>query len=211
MPSEVTESLLWGGASEAPRGGGIDLDEVVLRISACEEEDLTDFSESRLTRLDLEEDLLVSVTLSVLEELFLIFRSPFSVAGLTCLGTELRRYGGMLQCQLASHQMRWEMWKWKDEKGSGLKYSERGRRTHEESLVMQICTIEKWTYPSLGAFWVAMKELGNIGHDRLLVRTLHVNVFRVQKPGNSQFSIRNLTKNANSMSKSDDFGWIMCH
>ena len=107
VPSEVTESLLWGGASEAPRiGGGIDLDEVVLRISACDEEDLTDFSESRLTRLDLEEDLLVSVTLSVLDELFLIFRSPFSVAGLTCLGTELRRYGGMLQCQLASHQMR---------------------------------------------------------------------------------------------------------
>ena len=79
------------------------MDEVVLRISACDEEDLTDFKESRLTRLDLEEDLLVSVTLSVLEELFLIFFSPFS--GLTCLGTELRRYGGMLQCQLASHQM----------------------------------------------------------------------------------------------------------
>ena len=106
FPSEVTESLLWGGASEPPLGGGIDLDEVVLRISACDEDDLTDFKESRLTRLDLEEDLLVSVTLSVLEELFLIFFSPFS--GLTCLGTELRRYGGMLQCQLASHQMRWK-------------------------------------------------------------------------------------------------------
>ena len=52
VPSEVTESLLWGGASEAPRGGGIDLDEVVLRISACDEEDLTDFSESRLTKGD---------------------------------------------------------------------------------------------------------------------------------------------------------------
>ena len=116
VPSEVTESLLWGGASEAPRGGGIDLDEVVLRISACDEEDLTDFSESRLTRLDLEEDLLVSVTLSVREELFLIFRSPFSVAGLTCLGTELRRYGGMLQCQVASHQIRCEILEWKVEK-----------------------------------------------------------------------------------------------
>ena len=87
------------------------MDEVVRRISACDEEDLTDFSESRLTRLDLEEDLLVSVTLSVLDELFLIFLSPFSVAGLTCLGTELRRYGGMLQCQVASQQM--EIWKWK--------------------------------------------------------------------------------------------------
>merc|ERR1719192_2846279 len=36
-----------------------------------------------------------------------------------------------------------------------------------------------------------MKELRNVGHDRLLVRTLHVNVLRVQKPGDSQFSVRN--------------------
>ena len=59
------------------------------------------------------------------------------------------------------------------------------------------CTFyEKWTYPSLRAFWVAVKELGNIGHDRLFVRTLHVNVLRVQKPSDSQFSVRNLIKNS---------------
>ena len=98
------------------------MDEVVLRISACDEEDLTDFKESRLTRLDLEEDLLVSVTLSVLEELFLIFFSPFS--GLTCLGTELRRYGGMLQCQLASHQMRWKYRSEKLKEANVSKYRE---------------------------------------------------------------------------------------
>ena len=61
---------------------------------------------------------------------------------------------------------------------------------------MHILIIEKWTYPSLRTFWVAVKELGNIGHDRLFVRTLHVDVLRVQKPGNSQFSVRNLTKNS---------------
>ena len=52
-----------------------------------------DFNESRRTRLDFEEDFLVeaSEARSALEELFLILLSPFS-AGLTCLGTEPRRY-----------------------------------------------------------------------------------------------------------------------
>ena len=77
-----------------------------------------------------------------------------------------------------------------------MKYSEIGRRTHEESLVMHILSIKKWTYPSLRTFRVAVKELGNIGHDRLFVRALHINVLRVQKSGNSQFSVRNLTKNS---------------
>ena len=92
------------------------MEEPVLRISACEDEDFTDFSESRLTKLDLEEDLLVSVTLSLLEELFLIFLSPFSAAGFTCLGTELRRYGGMasFSTDLTSYEEE-KFWKWKIE------------------------------------------------------------------------------------------------
>ena len=189
FPSEVTESLLCGGASEAPRGGGIDLDEAVLRISACEDEDFTDFSESRLTKLDLEEDLLVSVTLSLLEELFLIFLSPFSAAGFTCLGTELRRYGGMASFST-------DLTSYEEEKfGSGrlkteLKKSKRGRKTREESLFMQKSKNE--THPSFRTFRIAMKELGNVSHDRLFIRTFHVNIFWVQKSGNSKFRIGNL-------------------
>ena len=189
FPSEVTESLLCGGASEAPRGGGIDLDEAVLRISACDDEDFTDFSESRLTKLDLEEDLLVSVTLSLLEELFLIFLSPFSVAGFTCLGTELRRYGGMasFSTDLTSDE--------EEKFGSGrlkseLKKSERGRKTREESLFMQKSKNE--THPSFRTFRIAMKELGNVSHDRLFIRTFHVNVLGVQESGNSKLRIGDL-------------------
>ena len=81
-------------------------------------------------------------------------------------------------------------------KGNELKYSEIGRRTHEESLVMHILSTEKRTYPSLRTFRVAVKELGNIGHDRLFIRALHVNVLRVQKSCDSQFGVRNLTKNS---------------
>ena len=66
-----------------------------------------------------------------------------------------------------------------------------------QSMFMQIVGIKELTYPSLGSLRIAVKELRNVGHDRLLVRTLHVNVLRVQKPGDSQFSVRNLTKNTN--------------
>ena len=38
--------------------------------------------------------------------------------------------------------------------------------------------------------------MGNIGHDRLFVRPLYVNVLRVQKPGDSKFSVGNLAKNS---------------
>ena len=165
------------------------MEEPVLRISACDDEDFTDFSESRLTKLDLEEDLLVSVTLSLLEELFLIFLSPFSVAGFTCLGTELRRYGGMasFSTDLTSDE--------EEKFGSGrlkteLKKSERGRKTREESLFMQKNKNE--THPSFRTFRIAMKELGNVSHDRLFIRTLHVDVLRVQESGNSEVRVSNL-------------------
>ena len=89
-PSLVTESRRCGGASDDARGAGIDFEDAVLRTSAWEE---VDFRESLLTRLDFDEDFLVVVSpmLSVLEELFLTFLSPFSFA-FTCLGTEERRY-----------------------------------------------------------------------------------------------------------------------
>ena len=70
---------------------------------------------------------------------------------------------------------------------------------------MQIVGIKELTYPSLGSLRIAVKELRNVGHDWLLVRTLHVNVLRVQKPGDSQFSVRNLNKNTHWVNGKKEF------
>ena len=74
-----------------------------------------------------------------------------------------------------------------------------------QSMFMQIVGIKELTYPSLGSLRIAVKELRNVGHDRLLVRTLHVNVLRVQKPGDSQFSVRNLNKNTHWVNGKKEF------
>ena len=50
------------------------------------------------------------------------------------------------------------------------------------------------TYPSLGAFWVSMEELSNVGHDGLLVGSLHVHVLRIQQPGNAKLRVSNLNR-----------------
>ena len=71
-----------------------------------------------------------------------------------------------------------------------LKKSERGRKTREESLFMQKSKNE--THPSFRTFRIAMKELGNVSHDRLFIRTLHIDVLRVQESGNSEFRVSNL-------------------
>ena len=85
--------------------------------------------------------------------------------------------------------------KLKEANVSKYREEEEGLMKRAQSMFMQIVGIKELTYPSLGSLRIAVKELRNVGHDRLLVRTLHVNVLRVQKPGDSQFSVRNLNKN----------------
>lgn len=47
-------------------------------------------------------------------------------------------------------------------------------------------------YPALGALRVAMQELGHVGHDRLLVWSLDIDVLGVKEPGDSQLRVSNL-------------------
>ncbi len=44
-------------------------------------------------------------------------------------------------------------------------------------------------YLCLSAFRKSVKELGDVGHDGLLVRVLHIHVFRVNQAGDTQVNL----------------------
>ena len=59
----------------------------------------------------------------------------------------------------------------------------------DRDLDLTLAWVEKLTHLSLAALRVPVEELSDVGHDGLLVRTIHIHILRVQQLGDAQLSV----------------------